>query len=69
MPTCESYGAGTRNEYRLTRFGKDFPFLDRENVGSLLVVKPVSPAEFRAYVVDTDDDIEAIQTGPRQSPQ
>jgi restriction endonuclease EcoRII-like protein len=57
------YGAGTRSEYRLTRFGKDFPFLDRENVGSLLVVVPVSTDYFRAYVVDTDEDIETIQAG------
>jgi hypothetical protein len=57
------YGAGTRREYRLTRFGKDFPFLDRDNVGSLLVLVPVTAAEFHAYVVDTDEDIETIQTG------
>src|SRR5690606_23549660 len=26
------YGKGTRNEYRLTRFGKGFPFLQDENI-------------------------------------
>jgi type II restriction enzyme len=57
------YGAGTRSEYRLTRFGRDFPFLDRDNVGSLLVLVPVSFTEYHAYVVDTDEDIETIQTG------
>lgn len=57
------YGGGTRREYRLTRFGKDFPFLDRENVGSLLVIVPISFREYHAYVVDTDEDIETIQTG------
>ncbi|HEY1793333.1 MAG TPA: type II restriction endonuclease [Opitutaceae bacterium] len=57
------YGGGTRREYRLTRFGKDFPFLDQENVGSLLVIVPVSFSEYHAYVVDTDEDIETIQTG------
>jgi hypothetical protein len=32
------YGVGTRNEYRLTRFGRGFPFLKNENVGDLLVI-------------------------------
>lgn len=32
------YGVGTRNEYRLTRFGKGFPFLTENNVGDLLVL-------------------------------
>src|SRR5262245_34940043 len=36
------YGQGTRHEYRLTRFGKDFPFLNEDAVGNLLVIVPVS---------------------------
>jgi type II restriction enzyme len=56
------YGTGTRSEYRLTRFGRDFPYLDRENVGSLLVLIPVSYEVFHAYVLDFDEDIEAVQT-------
>ncbi len=32
------YGKGTRNEYRLTRFGRGFPFLTDDNVGDLLVI-------------------------------
>ena len=28
------YGSGTRNEYRLTRLGKNFPFFQEDNVGS-----------------------------------
>ena len=32
------YGKGTRNEYRLTRFGKRFPFLNDENIGDLLII-------------------------------
>ncbi len=34
------YGKGTRSEYRLTRFGKGFPFLTPESVGDLLVLIP-----------------------------
>ena len=32
------YGVGTRNEYRLTRFGKGFPFLNEEKIGDLLII-------------------------------
>jgi restriction endonuclease EcoRII-like protein len=57
------YGNKTRSEYRLTRFGKDFPWLTPDTVGSLLILIPASRTEFIAYVLDTDDDIEEILTG------
>jgi hypothetical protein len=56
------YGDKTRREYRLTRFGKDFPFLNEDVVGDLLVLIAKSRDEFLAYVLDYDDDIEEIQT-------
>ena len=31
------YGQGTRNEYRITRFGRGFPFLQDDNVGDLIL--------------------------------
>ena len=31
------YGKGTRNEYRITNFGRDFPFLTTEYTGALFV--------------------------------
>jgi len=55
------YGKGTRSEYRLTRFGKDFPFLTPDSVGELLVLIPENHQAFKAYVLDTDEDIEDIQ--------
>lgn len=55
------YGKGTRSEYRLTRFGKGFPFLTQESVGDMLVLIPVSHTNFKAYVLDNDEDIEDIQ--------
>ncbi len=55
------YGVGTRSEYRLTRFGKDFPFLTADNVGDLLVLVPRTTDQFVAYVLDSDDDIEEIE--------
>jgi hypothetical protein len=55
------YGRGTRSEYRLTRFGKDFPFLTHDNVGDLIVLIPEDHHHFLAYVLDLEDDIEEIQ--------
>lgn len=56
------YGSGTRSEYRLTRFGRDFPYLTDETVGNLLVLIPRSHEDFIAYVLDTDDDIVEVQS-------
>ncbi|HZT59682.1 MAG TPA: type II restriction endonuclease [Pyrinomonadaceae bacterium] len=55
------YGKGTRSEYRLTRFGPDFPFLAHDTVGDLLVLIPKTEDEFLAYVLDLEEDIEEIQ--------
>lgn len=55
------YGNGTRSEYRLTRFGRDFPWLAGDCVGDLLVLIPATPSEFIAYVLDNDDDVVEIQ--------
>ncbi len=51
------YGTGTRSEYRLTRFGRNFMFKDDYFVGSLLVLVPVDISNFRAHVLDIDEDI------------
>lgn len=56
------YGANSRSEYRLTRFGRDFPFLTHESVGDLLVLVPRNLEKFHAYVFDTEEDIEEIQS-------
>jgi hypothetical protein len=50
-----------KDEYRLTRFGKGFPFLVADTVGDLLVLIPKTGTEFLAYVLDLDEDIEEIQ--------
>jgi hypothetical protein len=55
------YGAKTRREYRLTRFGRDFPFRVHDLVGALLVLIPTAPAEFVCYVLDTEEDIDDLQ--------
>jgi hypothetical protein len=55
------YGQGTRSEYRLTRFGKGFPWLHESFVGSLLVLIPFSLSRFKAYVLETEEEIETLQ--------
>lgn len=52
------YGVGTRNEYRITRFGRNFPFLNDENVGDLLVLARYDKDYYEAFVLQTDDDID-----------
>ena len=56
------YGQGTRSEYRLTRFGKGFPFLNTDSVGDLLVLIPTATYEFSGYVLAREEDIEALQS-------
>lgn len=55
------YGTGTRNEYRLTRFGRGFPFLQDDNVGDLLVLVQISEDYYSAYVLQSDEDIDEFQ--------
>lgn len=52
------YGVGTRNEYRLTRFGRGFPFLEDANIGDLLVICKKSTGFYEAFVLQTDEDID-----------
>lgn len=52
------YGVGTRDEYRLTRFGRGFPFLTDDNVGDLLVLVKKSSDFFEGYVLSSDEEIE-----------
>ncbi len=56
------YGVGTRNEYRLTRFGRNFPFLEDENIGDLLVICKKSNAYYQAFVLHSDEDIDDFFT-------
>jgi type II restriction enzyme len=55
------YGAGTRSEYRLTRFDRGFPYLTHDMVGDLLVLTRVGESKFVAFILDLDDDIREIQ--------
>ena len=52
------YGKGTRNEYRVTRFGSDFPFLQDDNVGDLLILAKFTEEDYAGYVLSSDEDID-----------
>lgn len=56
------YGIGTRDEYRLTRFGRNFPFLTDNNIGNLLVISKCDAQNYEAYILESDDDIEEFLT-------
>lgn len=51
------YGQGTRNEYRITNFGRGFPFLRPEYTGALFVLTKCDEEYYRAYVLNSEEDI------------
>lgn len=55
------YGAKTRYEYRLTGFGKSFPYRTPGNVGDMLVLIRTGNETFNAYVLDSSEDMEYVQ--------
>lgn len=54
------YGRGTRNEYRITNFGRDFPYLRSEYTGALFILIQVTSEDYEGYILNTDDDIQAF---------
>lgn len=52
------YGQGTRNEYRITRFGRGFPFLEDNNVGDLLIIAKFTEKDYSGFVLSSDEDID-----------
>lgn len=51
------YGQGTRNEYRITNFGRGFPFLRPEYTGALFVFVKYDVENYQGYVLNTEEDI------------
>lgn len=52
------YGQGTRNEYRITNFGRGFPFLRPEYTGALFVITKIDDENYKGYVLTTEDEID-----------
>lgn len=59
--TVKWYGNKSRFEFRITGFGRDFPYRTFDNLGDLLVLIPKNINEFFAYVLDIGEDIDEIQ--------
>lgn len=55
------YGKRTRSEYRLTRFGENFPWRTEDNIGDLLVLIPTGKTTFIAHVLDLEEDVADLQ--------
>lgn len=51
------YGQSTRNEYRITNFGRCFPFLKPEYTGALFVFVQNSSEDYQGFVLNTEDEI------------
>lgn len=51
------YGQGTRNEYRITRFGRGFPYIKPDYIGSLFILIESENDKYSAYVLDDEDEI------------
>lgn len=51
------YGCGTRDEYRITNFGRGFPFLRPEYTGALFVLIKNCKDYYQGFILNTEDDI------------
>lgn len=52
------YGKGSRNEYRITNFGRGFPFLRPEYTGALFILAKCDDENYQGFVLNSDSDIE-----------
>lgn len=62
------YGQGTRNEYRITNFGRDFEFLRPEYTGSLFILVKYTEEDYQAFVLDNADLIDQFLDSFGMSP-
>lgn len=48
----------SKKEYRLTRFGRNFPFRDESCLGDFLVLAVMETGHWRGYLLDIADDVD-----------
>ena len=48
----------SKNELRITRFGRGFPFLKPEQTGALFVFTKQTDIDYKGYFLETEDEIE-----------
>lgn len=51
------YGHGTRDEYRITNFGREFPFLKPDYTGALFILVQRATEYYQGFVLNTEDEI------------
>ena len=56
------YYGKAKNELRITRFGKSFPFFEEDYVGDLLIIAKQTDIDYEGYVLSTEDDIETFMS-------
>jgi len=54
------YGKGTRNEYRVTKFGRGFELLHKEHTGDLFVFVKRTEMDYAAYMLSTEEEIDGF---------
>lgn len=61
----------SKNELRITKFGRNFPFLNPEQTGALFVFTRQDTDQYSAFFLETEDDIEqflsAFGIGPTET--
>lgn len=62
------YGQGTRDEYRITQFGRGFPFLKPEHTGDLFVLVKQEEDQYSAYILSTEEEMEEFLSAYGMSP-
>ena len=58
----------SKNELRITKFGRDFPFLSPEQTGSLFVLTQQDADRYSGYFLESEGDIEQFLTAFSISP-
>ena len=54
------YGTGTRNEYRITRFNRGFPYLQPAYTGDMLVLVKNPDATYEGFVIEGDTNTDCF---------
>lgn len=61
-------GKGAKDEYRIKNFGRGFPYLRADYAGALFVLAQDSAENYRAFALNTDNEIELFLGAFAMSP-
>lgn len=60
LDNCFTYYGKIKNEFRLTQFGRNFPFFEEQFAGDLLILTKMENGEYRGIILSSDEDIEGF---------